>query len=162
MIENTGPIHAEHREQGSRCFIGLSSVHWREAWKYGERAFRYCRLDVGHALGALRYAAGTLGWEIRLMEKLAGDESTAAWVRETYPLPAQPGDRPAAALILKRRIAQRFDAKTFMAQEDFYRILGITGKSFQSVYHFTVGQPLLDDRILTRPPYPDRDADTAQ
>ena len=22
--------------------VGLSSVHWREAWKYGERAFRYC------------------------------------------------------------------------------------------------------------------------
>ena len=23
--------------------IGLSSIHWREAWKYGERAFRYCQ-----------------------------------------------------------------------------------------------------------------------
>jgi len=22
---------------------GLSSIHWREAWKYGERAYRYCR-----------------------------------------------------------------------------------------------------------------------
>src|SRR5438046_7647826 len=22
--------------------VGLSSVHWREAWEYGERAFRYC------------------------------------------------------------------------------------------------------------------------
>ena len=26
----------------------LSSIHWREAWKYGERAFRYCQHDVGH------------------------------------------------------------------------------------------------------------------
>src|SRR5512143_11836 len=23
--------------------VGLSSIHWREAWKYGERAFRYCQ-----------------------------------------------------------------------------------------------------------------------
>jgi SagB-type dehydrogenase family enzyme len=44
--------------------IGLSSVMWREAWKYGERAFRYCQLDIGHALGALGYAAALLGWTI--------------------------------------------------------------------------------------------------
>jgi len=44
--------------------VGLSSIHWREAWKYGERAFRYCQLDIGHALGALRYAAAVLGWRV--------------------------------------------------------------------------------------------------
>jgi SagB-type dehydrogenase family enzyme len=44
--------------------IGLSSVMWREAWKYGERAFRYCQLDIGHAIGALAYAAALLGWEV--------------------------------------------------------------------------------------------------
>ncbi|MFG1461859.1 nitroreductase [Xanthobacter sp. DSM 24535] len=49
-------------------WIGLSSIHWREAWKYGERAFRYCQLDIGHALGALRYAAGALGWTARVVE----------------------------------------------------------------------------------------------
>lgn len=42
--------------------VGLTSIHWREAWKYGERGWRYCLLDTGHALGALRYAAGVLGW----------------------------------------------------------------------------------------------------
>lgn len=51
----------------SGLWIGLSSIHWREAWKYGERAFRYCQLDVGHALAALRYAAALLGWELRLV-----------------------------------------------------------------------------------------------
>jgi len=45
--------------------IALSSAMWREAWKYGERAFRYCQLDVGHALGALRYAAALLGWRLQ-------------------------------------------------------------------------------------------------
>lgn len=44
--------------------IGLSSVMWREAWKYGERAFRYCQLDVGHAIGSLAYAAALLGWAV--------------------------------------------------------------------------------------------------
>ena len=33
--------------------VGLSSIHWREAWKYGERAFRYCQHDLGHAIAGL-------------------------------------------------------------------------------------------------------------
>lgn len=44
--------------------LALSSVMWREAWKYGERAFRYCQLDVGHATAALRNAAAVLGWSL--------------------------------------------------------------------------------------------------
>jgi len=48
--------------------FGLSSVHWREAWKYGERAFRYCNHDVGHALGSSRVAAATLGWNMALLD----------------------------------------------------------------------------------------------
>ncbi len=50
-----------------QLWLGLSSIAWREAWKYGERAFRYCQLDTGHALGALRYAAATLGWQARVV-----------------------------------------------------------------------------------------------
>ena len=53
--------------------VALSSVMWREAWKYGERAFRYCQLDVGHAVGALAYAAALLGWEVRPLA-IAGDD----------------------------------------------------------------------------------------
>jgi SagB-type dehydrogenase family enzyme len=48
--------------------LGLSSVHWREAWKYGERAFRYCQHDIGHAFGALRIAAATLGWSALVLD----------------------------------------------------------------------------------------------
>ena len=48
--------------------VGLSSVYWREAWKYGERAFRYCQHDAGHAVGALRIAAATLGWSARVLD----------------------------------------------------------------------------------------------
>jgi len=59
--------------------IGLSSIHWREAWKYGERAFRYCQHDAGHALAAVRYAAATLGWSARLLDHVSDDE-VCAWL----------------------------------------------------------------------------------
>ena len=57
--------------EGPWLAIGLTSIMWREAWKYGERAFRYCQLDIGHAIGALAYAAALLGWEIRPVPNLA-------------------------------------------------------------------------------------------
>ncbi len=53
----------------SQCLlVGLASIHWREAWKYGERAFRYCQHDVGHAIAAIAIAAAGLGWDARLVE----------------------------------------------------------------------------------------------
>lgn len=55
---------------GPRLWVGLSSIQWREAWKYGERAFRYCQLDAGHALGALRHAAAALGWQARVVSEV--------------------------------------------------------------------------------------------
>lgn len=57
--------------------IGLSSVHWREAWKYGERAFRYCQHDAGHAAAAVRFAAAVLGWSAELLDT-PGDADVAA------------------------------------------------------------------------------------
>ncbi len=56
--------------------FGLTSVHWREAWKYGERAFRYCNHDVGHAIGSVRIAAATLGWNMTLLDGV--DQDTVA------------------------------------------------------------------------------------
>jgi len=56
--------------------VAISSVMWREAWKYGERAFRYCQLDVGHAVGALAYAAEVLGWTINEHRHMATDALT--------------------------------------------------------------------------------------
>lgn len=56
--------------------IGISSIHWREAWKYGMRAWRYCQHDCGHAIAAVSYAAAALGWQTRLVLS-AGDEIAA-------------------------------------------------------------------------------------
>jgi SagB-type dehydrogenase family enzyme len=69
---------AETLPPGS-LLVGLSSVHWREAWKYGARAFRYCQHDAGHAIAAVRYAAATLGWSARLLDHL-GDDEVSAWL----------------------------------------------------------------------------------
>jgi hypothetical protein len=55
------------KPDAAKFHVGLTSITWREAWKYGERAFRYCQHDVGHALGALRFAAAALGWRVQLL-----------------------------------------------------------------------------------------------
>lgn len=57
--------------------VGFTSVNWRETWKYGERAFRYCQHDVGHAIGSARIAAQTLGWRMLLLDGLADDTVAA-------------------------------------------------------------------------------------
>ena len=58
--------------------VGLTSIHWREAWKYGERAFRYCQHDAGHAIATVRYAAALLGWSARLIADVSDTAIAAA------------------------------------------------------------------------------------
>jgi SagB-type dehydrogenase family enzyme len=57
--------------------VGLSSIHWRETWKYGERAFRYCQHDAGHAIATVRYAAAALGWSALLLDSFSDDDVAA-------------------------------------------------------------------------------------
>ncbi len=45
----------------SPLIVGLTSIFWREAWKYRDRAYRYCCHDLGHACMSLLLAAGALG-----------------------------------------------------------------------------------------------------
>ncbi|MDO8926687.1 MAG: nitroreductase family protein [Sideroxyarcus sp.] len=59
--------------QTTGAWLGFSSIHWREAWKYGERAFRYCQLDMGHVLAAVSYAAVLHGWKPHLLLRSAAD-----------------------------------------------------------------------------------------
>jgi SagB-type dehydrogenase family enzyme len=58
-------------------FVALASIHWRESWKYGERAYRYCQHDAGHAIAALNIAAGVLGWSCRLVESVTDNQLSA-------------------------------------------------------------------------------------
>lgn len=61
----------------STCYVALSSVLYREIWKYGERAFRYCQLDTGHAIEALRMSAALLGWQINIVPDMTTSEIAA-------------------------------------------------------------------------------------
>lgn len=104
---------AEQRARGAPpadCFrapltVALTSIFWREAWKYRARAYRYVNLDLGHAMMALVYAAGELGWPALVRGRFddravggllrpAADEQPMLLV-ELWP-PAEP--RPAAPL----------------------------------------------------------------
>jgi SagB-type dehydrogenase family enzyme len=61
-----------HGRQG--FLVALTSIQWREAWKYGERAFRYCQHDVGHAIAALRVSASLFGWTLRLLPEWSDEQ----------------------------------------------------------------------------------------
>ncbi|MBI3119519.1 MAG: SagB/ThcOx family dehydrogenase, partial [Candidatus Hydrogenedentes bacterium] len=58
-------------------FTGLISIHWREAWKYGERAYRYCNQDAGHAFAALSLSAAAQGWRLVELDGLASGDIAA-------------------------------------------------------------------------------------
>jgi SagB-type dehydrogenase family enzyme len=52
----------------------LTSIAWREAWKYRTRAYRYCLHDMGHAWQAVALAARALGCESFAMGHFPDDE----------------------------------------------------------------------------------------
>lgn len=58
---------------GALSFV-LTTISWREAWKYGDRAYRYCLLDAGHAWQALELSARALGCEAQTVGCFADDE----------------------------------------------------------------------------------------
>jgi len=65
----TLPAWSTYARGRTGVLVALTSIHWREAWKYGERAFRYCQHDTGHAIGALAMSAARLGWTMRLLPR---------------------------------------------------------------------------------------------
>jgi SagB-type dehydrogenase family enzyme len=52
----------------------LTSIAWREAWKYRDRAYRYCLHDIGHAWQALALAAEGMGCSSYAIGHFADDE----------------------------------------------------------------------------------------
>ena len=81
--------------------VVLTSIHWREAWKYGERAFRYCQHDAGHAIAALRLSAALCGWRATVLADWThADLSGAVGLdREADYLDAEP-EEPACAMLV--------------------------------------------------------------
>src|SRR5580693_3141922 len=56
----------------------LTSIAWREAWKYRDRAYRYCLHDIGHAWQALALAARAIGCEAYAVGQFSDDEVARA------------------------------------------------------------------------------------
>lgn len=66
------PLAAHFGQEG--FLATLTSISWREAWKYGERAYRYCNQDAGHAIACLAFSANLLGWKVLALSNLPDDE----------------------------------------------------------------------------------------
>jgi SagB-type dehydrogenase family enzyme len=86
LTADSGAILRDHF--GADGFLtGLSNIFWREAWKYGERAYRYCNHDTGHALASLSFSAALLGWKVTCLSS-AGQSEVASVLgldRTEYP-----------------------------------------------------------------------------
>ncbi len=76
LSESLGSALRETFSAGA-FLVGVSSIFWRESWKYGERAFRYCLLDAGHALAAMRFSASLTGFCMTALSDLSDAEIAA-------------------------------------------------------------------------------------
>jgi len=56
-----GNLKAQSAGSPAPIVFVLTSIAWREAWKYRDRAYRYCLHDMGHAWQALALAARAMG-----------------------------------------------------------------------------------------------------
>lgn len=56
----------------------LTSIAWREAWKYRDRAYRYCLHDMGHAWQSLAIAARAMGCDTLAAGHFPDDEVAAS------------------------------------------------------------------------------------
>ena len=83
-LERRAALSAGVRESlrdhfGAAGFLaGLSTIFWRESWKYGERAYRYCNLDTGHALACMSFSASVLGWKVFCLSATGQSETASA------------------------------------------------------------------------------------
>jgi len=59
----TGDFVSKLTDTGAPLVFVLTSIAWREAWKYRDRAYRYCLHDIGHAWQALALAGRAMGCE---------------------------------------------------------------------------------------------------
>jgi len=52
----------------------LTSIAWREAWKYQSRAYRYCLHDIGHAWQSVALAAQAMGCDSFAIAEFSDDD----------------------------------------------------------------------------------------
>jgi SagB-type dehydrogenase family enzyme len=62
VLDDLWRLVAPAHEPVPPIVVVLTSIFWREAWKYRHRAYRYCNHDAGHAAAAVLVSAAALGW----------------------------------------------------------------------------------------------------
>jgi SagB-type dehydrogenase family enzyme len=80
---------------GTEAFLmALTSIFWRESWKYGERAFRYCLHDAGHALAAAAFSAALFGWRVTVLTRLSDEQIERILGFDRTRWPAEEAEHP--------------------------------------------------------------------
>jgi SagB-type dehydrogenase family enzyme len=71
---------------GAPVVFVLTSIAWREAWKYRDRAYRYCLHDAGHAWQALALAARAIGCDSFAEGHFPDDELARCFHEDEWPM----------------------------------------------------------------------------
>src|SRR5437868_14602754 len=58
-----GNLDMRWTDSSAPVIFVFTTIAWREAWKYRDRAYRYCLHDIGHAWQALTLAARAIGYD---------------------------------------------------------------------------------------------------
>jgi SagB-type dehydrogenase family enzyme len=74
-----GDLGMKSTDSSAPIVFLLTSIAWREAWKYGERAYRYCLHDIGHAWQALALAARAMGCDSLAVGHFLDDDVARLW-----------------------------------------------------------------------------------
>lgn len=146
------------------CLVILSSVIWREAWKYGERCWRYCQLDAGHAQEALRLSAKSLGWnttslciDSRVLAQLCGLDQRDRFELSEHESPDMAlwisAEPPPQSLVLPHTPPLASNANRLSPSHHPWPVLEVIDEATQGSFH-----PSLPMAIQRRVPKPTRGA----
>ena len=135
--------------------IALSSILWREAWKYGERCYRYCQLDAGHAYGAIKIACTMLGWRCEI-QSIDTKEIAHAFGLDQYER-FHPVERESPDLLIRIGNASSlpslpplpYRANLLSPSHHDWPILSVIDEATQGIYPLT--KPLSAPRSIPSP-----------
>ncbi len=109
--------------QGEGFVVGLSSIYWRESWKYGERAYRYCHLDLGHALACIRMSANLLGWNVTCLNQFSHEDvDEILGLRQMQQIPAEIEEGDILCLVHHSKDFHSFDSFSYEILEEFRKL----------------------------------------
>lgn len=74
----TGDFASRITDTDAPVVFLLSSIAWRESWKYRERGYRYCLHDIGHAWQSLVLVAGAMGCGSAAVGQFNDDQVSSA------------------------------------------------------------------------------------